>query len=263
MPSIKDIYLKGNSLLKGQGKKICYVQPEIRQSMRPVIGYKQPTLPFLVDTIQKTSYLPIDSNSAAKCKMKSIRPIQNINSNASIKMDSNSITSLSYQPINNFIRAQPIEQRNCLVKSSEPLEKITTHNHDFSFKIKKRMSPVYPSDNILKCNAPINQETTMKLSYQHPGCVIPIKKIKQEARLESPNITMNTDTCYKLSFLPIHTKQREIPPWAMKSKFARPLIPFDDITVQKSSYQPPGTFIEIDSKECTSSYSDPFPKAFL
>lgn len=261
MPSMKDIYMN----VKNQNKRFCYVQPEVRPSIRPKINYKQPTLPFATDTVHKTSYLPIDPSLAKKCKMNAIRPIVSTNNNRNIKMADATVTSISFQPINCYQRIHPIKQPNCLGRCSEPLSSETTQKHDFVFKKGGRLIPKIPFGNLTNSKTPIDDGTTMRLSYADPGKIIPTKNLKPVAKFETSNVNMNTDTCYKLSFQPVETKKREIPLWAMKPKFIPPFVPFEDTTTQKSSFQPPGRFIEVNENNCNNSYSysDAYPKAYL
>lgn len=60
------------------------------------------------------------------------------------------------------------------------------------------------------------------------------------------NLRMDTDTVHQLSYQPIKPKPRQIPPWARKAKYERPLVPMDCNTIYENSYRLPGTFVECD-----------------
>lgn len=123
-------------------KKCCYVQPPVRENMKPDRKYQRPTTPFEDETVHRTSYMPIDSELAKLCKLDSMKPNHNVNLNRHLKMD--------------------------------------------------------------------------------------------------------TDTIHNLSYQPVITKPRVIPPWAIKSKFIRPQVPMDLNTIYENSYRLPGTFVECD-----------------
>lgn len=123
-------------------KKCCYLQPEVRENMKPRIAYKRPTIPFEDETVHRTSYMPISPQMARQCKLDSMRPNLQLDLNKNLKMD--------------------------------------------------------------------------------------------------------TDTTHSLSYMPVNTRPRTTPPWALKQKFLRPLIPMDLNTIYENSYQLPGRFVECD-----------------
>lgn len=123
-------------------KKCCYIQPAVRENMRPNRKYQRPTIPFEDETVHRTSYMPISPEIAKVCKLDSMKPNRNLDLNRHLKMD--------------------------------------------------------------------------------------------------------TDTVHNLSYQPVKTRARVIPPWALKSKFSRPIIPMDLNTIYENSYQLPGKFVECD-----------------
>lgn len=250
MPSIIGEYAKKHL---PRSTTWCYVQPAVRESMRPKINYKRPDLPFAADTVHKNSYLPFDS-AAVKGRALPIRPIVNFNANPHIKMDTESVTVLSFPLISGHDRIGPVKHLGCIERSSEPLETQTTHKHDFVSKAVIQPKPFVPFDNLRATESPLSQETVMKTSYSYPHGFVPSENCKRQSKYERPEVHMNTDTCHKLSYLPVGIKRREVPPWAIKPMFVKPIIPIDDSTIQKSSYQPPGQFVE--ARKCLSSCSN-------
>lgn len=88
-------------------KKCCYIQPPVRESMKLKDTYERPTALFADETVYRGSYLPIDSKTAKDCRMDSMKPILDSLLDPSIKMDTNTVNKLSYQPVNTKKRIDP------------------------------------------------------------------------------------------------------------------------------------------------------------
>lgn len=80
-------------------KKCCYIQPAVRESMRPKSKYERSTLPFDDETVHRASYLPIGRELAQQCRLDSMRPMSNLDLNTNLKMDTDTIHNLSYMPL--------------------------------------------------------------------------------------------------------------------------------------------------------------------
>lgn len=88
-------------------KKCCYLQPERRKNMKPNRKYRRPMEPFSDETVHRTSYLPIDPKTLKECQAESTRPTHNINLNSHLKMDTDTVQNLSYQPVVTRARQTP------------------------------------------------------------------------------------------------------------------------------------------------------------
>lgn len=88
-------------------KKCCYVQPPVRENMKPNTKYQRPTAPFEDETVHRTSYMPIDPELAQNCKLDSMKPTANLDLNSNLKMDCNTVHNLSYQPVRTKPREIP------------------------------------------------------------------------------------------------------------------------------------------------------------
>lgn len=88
-------------------KKCCYVQPEVRENMKPKSAYKRPTAPFMDETVHRASYIPIDPETSKHCKPDSMKPSGQVNLNEHLKMDTDTVHQLSYQPVKTTPRVTP------------------------------------------------------------------------------------------------------------------------------------------------------------
>lgn len=80
-------------------KKCCYIQPPVRENMKPNLKYERPKTPFEDETVHRCSYMPINPEMALQCKMESMKPTVNLDLNRDLKMDTDTIHNLSYQPV--------------------------------------------------------------------------------------------------------------------------------------------------------------------
>lgn len=88
-------------------KKCCYIQPAVRENMKPQLKYRQPIEPFSDETVHRTSYMPIDAETIKNCKSESMKPMQNLNLNPNLRMDTDTVQNLSYQPVKTRPRVDP------------------------------------------------------------------------------------------------------------------------------------------------------------
>lgn len=96
-----------SQIMGKQLKKCCYIQPPVRGSMKPDLKYKQPTTPFEDETVHRTSYMPIDPELAQQCKLDSMKPNVSLDLNKDLKLDTNTVHNLSYQPVTTRAREIP------------------------------------------------------------------------------------------------------------------------------------------------------------
>lgn len=125
-----------HNMMERRLKKCCYVQPPVRESMKPQYKYKPSGIPFEDETVHRTSYMPIDAETAASCKPESMKPKQNLDLNKDLRMDTNTVHDLSYQPV----------------------------------KTKPRVTPPWAvKEKFTKPNIPMDLNTIYENSYQLPG----------------------------------------------------------------------------------------------
>lgn len=242
--------MKSNSTpCPSNGKKLRYVQPPVREIMRPAAAYQPPTIPIDCETVQKTSYTHIDEKIARQCRLPPAIPELNLNTNPDVKIDSQTVTSISFGPIVDQQKSQTIIPADRIALGTGPTEKMTTQKHDYVLKKCKPPGPIKPLDCMTPSTHPIESETTTGLSFSSPTGFIPVQSCKPDSAYKQPEIRMDLETCHKQSFQSPHTKPREIPPWAVKPRFVKPMIPIDAKTVQNCSYRPPGVCVEIDDDD--------------
>lgn len=246
--------------------KKCYVQPPVRKSMAPLNTYKKSDLPFEENTVHKLSFLPIDWESAKGCRSSPIIPKGNLEPNPHIKMETDSVTTLSYQNITGNYKTVPIKPEGNLGFCSAPMRSMTTQKHDFVYKKAQKTKPIKYSDNLHGSGEPIDNNTVTKLSYPSPGRCTPSESCKPPINWVKPTIPMDFETCQKLSYSPVDTKPRQDPPWALKKRFQHPTTPMTFDTIYEHSYQPPGHFVECDEQNSYKNVlnlPDLYPKAGL
>lgn len=74
---------------------------------------------------------------------------------------------------------------------------------------------------------------------------------------------MEENTTQKCSYMPVCPPVKEIHPWSVRPKFQFPNVPMETDTVQRTSFAPPGRFIE-DGCHCDAGSACPpcvFPTA--
>lgn len=235
-----------------QCKKLCYIQPPVAKCFRPAMTRKS-LAPIQDATVHKTSFLPIDSETAKLCRMPITKPDGNLNLNKHIKMEDKTVTSISYQPIPGLHRSPRFMPIGQIGLGDGQMQQLTTHKHDYCFKRTVRPEPMRPKQ-VLESKEPFESETTTRLSYQKPEGFRPNPMQKPDQALKMPNIPLDLNTCYKLSYQPRKTLAREIPPWAKKGKFQKPVTPMDTTTIYKRSYEPPGEFVLVSEDEVFNTY---------
>lgn len=251
MNSFKDQLLQSSTAKK---RRLCYVQPTVREMIRPPALYKRPSMPIENDTVHNTSYLPIDRDLAKQCRMSAISPEANLSLNPHIKMEKDTVTSISYPEIMGIHRNAIIIPHDRIGMGKGPMQQLTTQKHDFGAKHLKRPEQIRPPNGMSPSTEPMDRDTTTSLSFPKPDRFVPRKNFKPMYEYKKPNICMESETCHKLSYAQNKTSVREIPAWAAKQNFQKPIVPMETTTVQRCSYPPPGTFVEKFEENCKSSF---------
>lgn len=232
----------------GGNRNLRYVQPPVREMIRPPVAYQQPTIPVDCETVHKASFLPIDPDVAMQCRLPPAKPETNLNMNRDVKIDSETVTSISYPPILGLQKCSTIVPPGRIVMGTGPMQKLTTQKHDYVLKRGLRTGPIRPLDGMTPSTEPLESDTTTRLSFPPPDGFIASQNFKPIIPYKHPDIDMDLETCHKLSFQLPRTRPREIPLWAIKPRFVKPLLPVASDTVQKCSYRPPGVFVESNEK---------------
>lgn len=224
--------------------KLRYIQPPVREMIRPPISYKRPTIPIDCETVHKTSFVPIDRDVALQCRLPAAIPEPNLNMNRDVKIDTETVTSISFPPFVGVQKNLTMIPPSRIVMGTGPMEKMTTQKHDYVLKRCQRRGPINPLHGMTPSTEPIESDTTTRLSFAPPAGFIPVQNCKPNVVYQQPDIDMDLKTCHKQSFQSPHTRPREIPAWAVKPPSVKPMIPIDAVTTQKCSYPPPGVVVE-------------------
>lgn len=88
--------------------------------------------------------------------------------NSDAKMNGDTVTHLSFPGHRNVPKASPIWPHARFLLGSGPFNDLTIQKRDFVGKPHSRRSPIIPDSNIKKIDAPIENQTTMQLSYMEP-----------------------------------------------------------------------------------------------
>lgn len=225
-------------------KKLRYIQPPVREMIRPPISYVQPTIPIDSETVHKASYIPIDQEVALQCRLPPAKPENSLGMGREVKLDTDTVTSTSYPPIVGIQKCPTIIPPSRIVVGTGPMASMTTQKHDYVLKRGQRTGLIRPLNGMTPSTEAIESDTTTRLSYAPPAGFIPVQNFKPNLGYKQPEIEMDLGTCHKESFQSPHTKPREIPGWAVKPRFVKPSIPIDGETIQRCSYRPPGVYVE-------------------
>lgn len=223
--------------------RLRYVQPPVREMIKPEISYKRPSIPISSATVYNDSFPQIDKNLAAECRQSAIKPDTSLNIDRNILMEKDTVTKSSYPPLNEPKRPI-IVPFNRITTGKGPMQRITTQKHDYCAKRMRTREPFRPNDAMIQSKLPIEDETTMSCSFRRPDGFVPNPSFKPDLQYKKPKIPMESNTSHSLSYLVNKTKPREIPPWARRANFEIPVDPMESETMQKISYPPPGFFVE-------------------
>ncbi|XP_044003967.1 stabilizer of axonemal microtubules 1-like [Aphidius gifuensis] len=137
-----------------------------------------------------------------------------------------------------------------------PMEDETTNKLTYTWKTSDESAPFHPEDNLEFSIQPLESCTTHKLSYfpNDPSCIIKNQSFKPMRVYKPADAPMEDETTMKLSYQPVEKVIQPSKPWSNSQKYYPPLTPIDDETTYNLSFIPPGTLQEVcSSTEQTSS----------
>ena len=245
------------------GTRLHYVQPPKPVSFKPVSSFKSPKVPIDSQTVYKRSFQGVDASTAAFCRPLPCKPDGKFRvSHQPIEKDT--VAKLSYPGHFGVSKQRSIFPCRRSLLGKGPIQKVTTQKHDFVPKRICLTGLAKPPDADWRSHQAMESNTTMKLSFQQPANVTRTVSCKPESAYRPPLGPMDTRTTQKQSYMPVETKPRVIPLWAVKPEYRRPEVKMDDKTTQKTSYQLPGWFVCVpDGHECGDVVvcEDNYPKA--
>lgn len=150
-------------------KKCCYIQPAIRESMKPDLQYSQPTTPFDDDTVHRLSYMPIDAKTAQECRLESMKLKANLDLNHDLKMDTNTIMNLSYQP--NPVHPREVPRwamKDQFVKPDTPMDLSTIYQNSYQLPGRFAECDEGAPDNVIVTYAENCEEIDGLIQYPGP-----------------------------------------------------------------------------------------------
>lgn len=213
-----------------------YIQPEVVKSCKPNTVYQRSCAPVACDTVYKTSYHPVPTSIANNCRLAPVLPICNIRVDASVRMDDETVTGLSYPGHPGFCREKPIKPCTRQLFATGPLQDLTTQKHDYVPKCTQRRALIIPKPMMHCTQLPLECETIHKLSFPNPCNAIPTVSCKPSICYQKPCLPVECDTTHKLSFQPVGIQAKEVFPWAQKARFTLPCSPVENETTYKLSY---------------------------
>jgi hypothetical protein len=243
-------------------KKRRYVQPPRRQSFRPNVAYKKPSIPMSTETIYRKSFEGVDSSTAMCCRPSPYNPSGFLRIPGG-PFEKETVTKMSFQPYDCGIeRRLPIKPAGSSLLGKGPMQALTTQKHDFVPKFQYRRQRIEPRDNISKSCGCIEKCTIQRMSFMPPCGVNRTKSFKPVVHYKKPDLPMEFETTQKLSYMPVCPKTKDDMPWAKKAAYLPPSLPFAKDTVTKLSFQPPGCFIDDDycCEPCEPNYCE-MPRA--
>lgn len=225
------------------GKQRRYIQPPRRTLCRPLVGITFPKEKIDAATIYKDSFQCIDQNTVKNCRPAPIRPLGSLRTHpASLSKDT--VTKLSFPVYCNVERRLPIKPNAPSLLGEGPMQTLTTQRHDFVPKVTVMLQPVRPIEHFPKATAPIEKQTTQKLSFMAPCGFDRAVSCKPVTVYEPPKIPMEKDTMHRLSFMPVCPVPKDPMPWAEKGRYLKPTVQMEKCTTQRLSYLPPGCYME-------------------
>ncbi|XP_055715294.1 stabilizer of axonemal microtubules 1 isoform X2 [Phlebotomus papatasi] len=219
--------------------------------------------PFRGDTIYRKSYYGVSKDELLKCRPKANKPNAEI-ARAEGKMPSETIFTLSYQP-NKINRRKPFIPKTRCHKSSEPLESLTTHMHDFvPKKLSCRPQKIIQMGNIERARDKFSGDTVNRLSYCDPIGAERVVSLRPKIDYCPPSEPMDNRTIQRLSYLPTKLPPRENFPWMKKDKHIPDSGPMAKDTIYRKSYfanpnfRPPKPIKPQDGNALFNLKSEPF-----
>ncbi|XP_077297629.1 uncharacterized protein LOC143919273 [Arctopsyche grandis] len=234
-------------------KTIRYCQPPVPESFAPKRSYKKPSDAFVDSTIYNLSYKCIPGVDV-RCK-----PIVQYGNLilSSAKMTTDTVHKLSYLP-NPAKMLKPFIPRNNDLSGKGPMQDLTTHKHDYVPKPFTLTSAIKPNINLGLSTKAIDGTTVYKGSYQAPGGVPLTRSYAPRSFYKAPSQKMETSTVHKITYCPNLAVPKKALPWVPKSEYRKSTAAFDDNTIYKNSFLPPGWECEDYSNEPNCCNTDDF-----
>ncbi|XP_070525840.1 folliculin-interacting protein 2 isoform X3 [Cardiocondyla obscurior] len=209
-----------------------YVQPEVAKSFTPVRYYWKPSVPMEKNTTYRLSYW-----EGPGTHVKTFHPEDNLTC-GDAPMSDETTQKMSY--IGNWcVKTDPPitpHERRWLGKG--PMEDITTHAHDYSWKNIRRPEMIKTPNNLHTPCAALSDDTTYRLSYYNSSCLVPIQSYAPIRKYMKSDVPMERCTTYRLSYWPNEAPVKEELPWTKKIEYHSPVTPMDGCTTYKLSYWP-------------------------
>ncbi|EZA58805.1 hypothetical protein X777_14974, partial [Ooceraea biroi] len=219
-----------------------YVQPEIPKSFAPIHYYWKSGVPMDKDTTYRLSYWEGPGTMAEP-----IRPEDNLTYSDAPMSDETTHKAFTYDGILTFMSYYgnwcvkpdpPITPCDRQWLGRGPIEDLTTHKHDYSWKCMKRSEPFKARNNLYPPCAALSGDTTYRSSYYNSSCLLPVSSYAPLRKYVKSDVPMEGCTTYKLSYWPNETSVKEEQPWSQKREYRRPVTPMDGCTTYKLSYWP-------------------------
>ncbi|KAG4079289.1 hypothetical protein HA402_007981 [Bradysia odoriphaga] len=245
--------------------KLSYIPNSGAQKLVPLrtkdnVGLVTAARSFHDHTIYKESYF-----GPGGCSKRSpILPILQLQK-SDAKMSADSVYNLSFPGHRDVRKPSPILPHSRYLLGTGPLDGLSTQRKDFVDKPLCPRSPIIPICQMEKADSPLENQTTMKLSFMKPNLgSARSTPIRPKDGVKRENAPMDNATIHKLSFVPVAPPKKENYPWKQR-KTHNSEAPMDFNTTQHLSFMPPGQLVEGDSG-CYCSYpgecmTNKFPKA--
>ncbi|XP_011871232.1 PREDICTED: uncharacterized protein LOC105563879 [Vollenhovia emeryi] len=212
-----------------------YVQPPRAKSFAPERVYKVPSKQLDDKTTYHLSYLNVDRAAARCARLQPIRPVHSFQKSTG-KFFDETTNKLSYRPVWQIIKAEPILPKRRPLTSTGTMETVTTVRQDYVAKRVERPEMIIPCGNIRTSSAPLDDRTLARLSYVSPGPIEPVISFKPILKYRPSSQPLSKETTQNLSYQPFVIVKREFYPWAQKPTYKPPDITMYGKTTYSESY---------------------------
>ncbi|KAG5345436.1 SAXO1 protein, partial [Acromyrmex charruanus] len=212
-----------------------YVQPPRAKSFAPEHLYKVPSTQFEDRTTYHLSYLNVDRETARCARLQPIRPMHSLQKSTG-KFFDETTSKLSYKPVWETVKAEPIMPKRRLMTTTDAMETVTTVRHDYGAKYIDRPEMIIPCGNIRTSSAPLDDKTMARMSYVPPGPIEPVISFKPILDYCPSSQPIPKKTTQKLSYQPFVVVKKELHPWAQKPMYKPPEITMCGKTIYSESY---------------------------
>ncbi|KAG7200485.1 hypothetical protein KM043_001051 [Ampulex compressa] len=209
-----------------------YVQPARVKSFAPEKVYCPPKSQLDANTTYHLSYSTIDSTMPC-IRPEPIRPTHSLDKSSG-EFCNETTNKLSYRPVWEVVKANPILPRRRSMTGRGIMENVTTTRRDYIPKYMQRPEMILPCKNIAVSSSPFDSSTTTRLSYMPHEPVEPTVNFKPILKYCPPSQPMLKDTTQKLSFQPLCVKEIHRP--RKRSTYKAPDKPMCGKTIYSESY---------------------------